>query len=161
MRVAPGVSVRVTHRPAVVDAPALLPGAALAIGVVMFKPILIVDDSPAIRSQVSQVLTQAGYAVIEACNGQEGLRQAWRASMAFCDVNVPGVDGVRFVERLRPLFVPVVMLTAQSRPELVARARTAGARGWMLKPFKPSHLLVLVRKLVGGRLEAAASPGGP
>lgn len=115
----------------------------------MSKRILVVDDSPTIRQQVCLVLTQGGYEVIEAKDGLEGLEQLVKASMAFCDVNMPRMNGVEFVEKVGKNGIPIVMLTTESRPELIERAKTAGAKGWMVKPFKPEHLLAVVKKLVG------------
>jgi two-component system chemotaxis response regulator CheY len=121
----------------------------LADEVRMSKPILVIDDSPTVRQQLCVVLSQAGYQVLEAKDGVEGLEQLTKASMAFCDVNMPRMNGVEFVEKVGKNGIPIVILTTESRPELIERAKSAGAKGWMVKPFKPEHLLAVVKKLVG------------
>lgn len=113
------------------------------------KKILVVDDSPAIRQQVSMCLIGAGYDVVEAQDGLEALSRTAGAAMCICDVNMPRMNGVEFVEKVGAGAMPVVMLTTEGRPELIERAKKAGAKGWMVKPFKPEHLLSVVKKLVG------------
>lgn len=113
------------------------------------KTILVVDDSPAIRQQVSLCLTTAGYTVVEAQDGLDALARTAGVSMCICDVNMPRMNGVEFVEKVGAGAMPIVMLTTEGRPELIERAKKAGAKGWMVKPFKPEHLLSVVKKLVG------------
>jgi two-component system chemotaxis response regulator CheY len=115
--------------------------------------ILIIDDSLMIRQQVSRVLASAGFEMLEARDGQDAL-DALDASpdtrLVFCDVNMPVMNGLEFLERLkaagRPTAVPVVMLTTEGQPELIQRAKSLGARGWIVKPFKPEMLLATARK---------------
>ena len=83
------------------------------------KKILVVDDSKTVRDQVRGILEAAGYAVEEAADGAEGLVAA----------------------------LPIVMLTTEAQLTLIARAKQAGAKGWIVKPFKPEHLVAAVRKL--------------
>jgi two-component system chemotaxis response regulator CheY len=118
----------------------------------MARTILIVDDSQTVRQQVSNALQGAGFDVVEAADGQEGLEQlAAHADVAavICDVNMPRMNGLELVEAMkgRTATVPVVMLTTEGQAELIQRARAAGARGWIVKPFKPDLLVAAVRKL--------------
>lgn len=113
------------------------------------KKVLVVDDSPTIRQQVSMCLTSGGYDVVEAQDGVEALTRTSGVSMCICDVNMPRMNGVEFVEKMGGGSIPIVMLTTEGRPELIERAKKAGAKGWMVKPFKPEHLLSVVKKLVG------------
>jgi two-component system chemotaxis response regulator CheY len=113
------------------------------------KKVLVVDDSPTIRQQVSMCLTSGGYDVVEAQDGVEALTRTAGVSMCICDVNMPRMNGVEFVEKMGGGSIPIVMLTTEGRPELIERAKKAGAKGWMVKPFKPEHLLSVVKKLVG------------
>jgi two-component system chemotaxis response regulator CheY len=69
--------------------------------------------------------------------------------MIICDVNMPRMNGIEFVEKVGGQKLPIVMLTTEGRPELIDRAKKAGAKGWMVKPFKPDQLLAVVRKLAG------------
>lgn len=119
------------------------------------KKILIVDDSATVRQQVGIALTQAGYAVAEAGDGQEGLDMLARGgiSLVICDVNMPRMSGLDMLENLkrdpRHAAIPVVMLTTEGHPGLVERAKKAGAKGWIVKPFKADLMISAVGKLVG------------
>ena len=122
----------------------------------MSKKIIVIDDSQTIRQQVSIVLAGAGYTIIEAEDGIEGaalIRGNADAALAICDVNMPRLSGIDMLESLRkedaPLELPVLMLTTEGRPDLIERARSLGAKGWIVKPFKPTMLLAAVKKLAG------------
>jgi two-component system chemotaxis response regulator CheY len=120
------------------------------------KAVLVVDDSLTVRQQVGLTLTSAGYQIVEACDGQEAvdaLRAHAEVAMVLCDVTMPGMDGLEFLETIKgdaagpP--VPVVMLTTDGSPDLIARAKRAGAKGWIVKPFQPHLLLAAVRRIAG------------
>jgi two-component system chemotaxis response regulator CheY len=120
------------------------------------KTILIVDDSLTVRQQVSMTLKAAGYNIAEASNGREGVdvvRSGIPIAMVICDVNMPVANGLEFLETIKgdapapP--VPVVMLTTDGSPELIARAKRAGAKGWIVKPFQSDLLLSAVRRIAG------------
>lgn len=124
----------------------------------MPKTIIVIDDSQVIREQVSIVLKQAGYEVVEAEDGVEGaaaIRNNPGASLAICDVNMPKLGGLEMLETISAQggasSLPVIMLTTEGRPDLIERARASGAKGWMVKPFKPTMLLAAVQKLVALR----------
>ena len=118
------------------------------------KSVLIVDDSLTVRQQVSLTLTSAGYQIVEASDGREGvdaLRAHAEIAMVLCDLNMPRMNGIEFLDSIRGdaagLPVPVVMLTTDGSPELIARAKRAGAKGWIVKPFKPEFLIATAKKL--------------
>jgi two-component system chemotaxis response regulator CheY len=119
------------------------------------KKILVVDDSATVRQQVGSALTQAGYAVVEAADGVEGLQLLEKGGIAMiiCDVNMPRMNGLEMLESLRRdvrhARIPVVMLTTEAQPAVVERAKKAGARGWIVKPFKPDLMIAAIGKLVG------------
>jgi two-component system chemotaxis response regulator CheY len=122
----------------------------------MPKTIIVIDDSQVIREQVSIVLKQAGYEVVEAEDGVEGaaaIRNNPGASLAICDVNMPKLGGLEMLESIGAQHgscsLPVIMLTTEGRPDLIERARASGAKGWMVKPFKPTMLLATVKKIAG------------
>jgi|SRR5262245_38108457 two-component system chemotaxis response regulator CheY len=122
----------------------------------MAKKVLIVDDSRTVRQQLGIVLTEAGYEVVEASDGLDGAEKIAASTdlaMVICDVNMPRMNGIEMLTFLKQdpkhANLLVLMLTTEGQPALIARAKAAGARGWIVKPFKPDLLLGTVRKLVG------------
>jgi two-component system chemotaxis response regulator CheY len=120
----------------------------------MSKTIIVIDDSETVRHQVKLVLDEAGYSVIEAEDGVAGaalIRANPDAALTICDVNMPRMGGLEMLEHVKALALPasppVVMLTTEGRPDLIDRARAAGAKGWIVKPFKPNMLLATVKKV--------------
>ena len=118
----------------------------------MAKKILVVDDSPTIRQQVSAALSQAGFLPVEASDGVDALTKLDAATaMMICDVNMPRMGGLDLVDKMhgdaRWTSVPVVMLTTESNSAQVDRAKKAGAKGWIIKPFKAELLVAAVHKL--------------
>lgn len=120
----------------------------------MAKTIMIVDDSLSIRQVVGITLKQAGYAVVEGKDGADALDKLkdQRVNLVISDVNMPNMDGISFVKALKQLpihkFTPVLMLTTESADDKKQQGQAAGARAWMVKPFKPEVLLAAVQKLV-------------
>lgn len=119
--------------------------------------IMIVDDSMTVRQQVAAALSGAGFQVVEAVDGEDGLAQIAREkdlALVICDVNMPRLNGLDMLDKLRAsdatATLPVLMLTTEGQPEYVMRAKALGAKGWMVKPVKPELLVSAVRKLTGG-----------
>jgi two-component system chemotaxis response regulator CheY len=122
----------------------------------MRKKIIVIDDSQTVRQQVAEVLGGAGYEIIEAEDGVDGarvIRSNPDAAMTICDVNMPKMGGLEMLDSLRtdekPVAFPVIMLTTEGRPDLIERARSSGAKGWIVKPFKATILLAAVKKIAG------------
>jgi two-component system, chemotaxis family, chemotaxis protein CheY len=120
----------------------------------MRRTVMVVDDSQTVRQAVSLVLSGAGFDVIEGVDGidaMEKLRQKPDVALIFCDVNMPRMSGIEMLESMRQdpavAGTPVVMLTSEGQASLVARAKDSGAKGWIVKPFKPEFLLAAVKKL--------------
>ena len=120
----------------------------------MSKQIIVIDDSRTARQQVCATLRDAGYEIIEGVDGRDGLAQIVAhplAALVVCDLNMPVLNGLEMLTLLRAehpaITVPVVMLTTEAQPALLQRAKAAGAKGWIVKPFKPEMLLAAVRKL--------------
>ncbi len=116
--------------------------------------ILVVDDSMMVRQQVGRVLSGAGFTIVEAGDGVEAMQMLAEfpdTKLVVCDVNMPRMNGVEFLETLasRGNGPPVVMLTTEGESELMRRAKTLGAKGWLVKPFKPDLLVAAAKKLVG------------
>ena len=114
--------------------------------------ILIVDDSLMVRKQVGTALKGLGYAVTEAVDGLDALDKLGGSPdtrLIVCDVNMPRMNGIEFLEKLSALgsSIPVVMLTTEGQPELIQRAKSLGAKGWLVKPFKAEFLAATAKKL--------------
>ena len=105
-----------------------------------------------VRLQVRRALMPAGYDVLEAGDGQDALAQldaAPETRLVVCDVNMPRMGGLEFLEQCRAngSTVPVVMLTTEGQVELIQRARSLGAKGWLVKPFTPEQLVAAANRL--------------
>jgi two-component system chemotaxis response regulator CheY len=121
----------------------------------MAKTILIVDDSASLRAVVKLALVHAGYDVLEAGDGKQGLAQldkAGKVHLIVSDVNMPNMNGIEFVTQVklhaRHKFTPVIMLTTEGQDAKKQEGRAAGAKAWMIKPFNPPQLLDAVSKLI-------------
>jgi two-component system chemotaxis response regulator CheY len=120
----------------------------------MSKKILIVDDSKTIRQQVNFTLAKAGFQVVEAEDGNDGLNKLKTTSdiaLVISDVNMPNMNGIEMLEAIRATgnfaSLPIIMLTTEGGQELIERAKQAGAKGWLVKPFKPEQLVAAATKL--------------
>lgn len=116
--------------------------------------ILVVDDSATLRQVVSIALKGAGYTVIEACDGKDALSRlnGQKINLIVSDVNMPNMDGITFVREAKKLpaykFTPIIMLTTEAGENKKQEGQAAGARAWVVKPFKPEQMLAAVSKLV-------------
>ncbi len=116
--------------------------------------ILVVDDSASLRSMVAFTLKKEGHQVTEAANGQEALTKADSGSfnLVLTDVNMPQMDGVTLCAELRKKpafkFTPILILTTESSAEMKQRGKTAGATGWLVKPFNPDTLLSTIKRVI-------------
>ncbi len=119
----------------------------------MSKIILTVDDSRTIRDMLSFTLRNAGFEVLEACDGLEGLNilKDKIPALIISDVNMPNMNGLDFVKAVRemPTFkhTPILMLTTEESDEKKRISREAGATGWIVKPFDPDKLIQVVNKV--------------
>jgi two-component system, chemotaxis family, chemotaxis protein CheY len=123
----------------------------------MAKTILVVDDSGTVRQQVSMALKQAGFETAQAADGREGLAMVdanRNISMVICDVNMPNMNGLEMVEKIKAKpenkSLPILMLTTEGQPSMIKRAKDAGAVGWIVKPFNASQLVQTAKHLTGG-----------
>mgnify|MGYP000892634880 FL=1 len=124
----------------------------------MNKTILIVDDSATLRASVNFVLTDAGFEILQAKNGTEGLerleeskRLGIKIDMIISDINMPVMDGITFIKEVKKgdfRFVPILILTTESENAKKMEGKAAGASGWLVKPFKPEQLVWVVKKFV-------------
>ena len=120
----------------------------------MSKTILIVDDSDSLRQVVNIALSGAAYNVIEACDGRDALSKlnGTKVHLIVSDVNMPNMNGIEFVKQAKQLpqykFTPVIMLTTENQQSMMEEGKKAGAKAWMVKPFKPAQMLQAVSKLL-------------
>lgn len=118
------------------------------------KTILTVDDSASVRQLLRVVLQGAGYEVLEAVDGVDGLSKlkGQELSLILTDVNMPKMDGLEFTRQARALpqykFTPIVLLTTESSAEKKQQGKAAGATAWIIKPFDPEQLLGVVKKVI-------------
>ncbi len=121
----------------------------------MAKTVLAVDDSRSMRQMVSFTLKGAGYDVIEAVDGEDGLAKSKGSTvhLVLTDQNMPNMDGLSLIKALRGLpqykTTPILMLTTESSDEMKVQGKAVGATGWLVKPFDPAKLLMVVRKVIG------------
>lgn len=120
----------------------------------MAKTVMIIDDSVSLRQVVTIALKNAGYEVIEACDGQDALSKLTgeRIHLIICDVNMPNMDGITFVKEAKKLpnykFTPVIMLTTESQEDKKLAGQAAGVKAWVVKPFRPERMIATVAKLI-------------
>ena len=116
---------------------------------------MTVDDSASVRQMVSFTLREAGYEVIEACDGEDALKKIGgkNINLIVTDLNMPNMDGIELIRNIRQSavnkFVPIIMLTTESQNEKKLEGKSAGATGWIVKPFKPEQLLAVIKKVIG------------
>lgn len=120
----------------------------------MAKKIMTVDDSATMRQMVKLTLSEAGYAVVEASDGRDALAKldGCAVDLVLTDVNMPNMNGIELTRQLRsrPGFgrTPILLLTTESDPGKKNEGRTAGATGWIVKPFSQEQLLAIVAKVL-------------
>lgn len=117
--------------------------------------ILVVDDSAAIRNEVSAFLKQNNFTVETANDGQDGLNKLkadGAIKLVISDVNMPNMDGLTMAEKVRSDLgnqaVHIIMLTTENDPNMKARGKAAGVKGWIVKPFNGANALGAITKLV-------------
>lgn len=120
----------------------------------MSASILTVDDSASLRQAIKIALTGEGYSVTEAADGSQGLARADEGDFALIitDLNMPVMDGLTMIRQLRAkpkhAGVPILFLTTESDADIKAQAKSAGATGWLTKPFNPDQLVTVVKKVL-------------
>jgi two-component system chemotaxis response regulator CheY len=116
--------------------------------------ILTVDDSPTIRHMLQSTLSEAGFDVLQAEHGEQGLKllQSNEVDLIISDVNMTVMGGFEFVTRVRDnpdyMGVPILFLTTEASDEFKQMGREIGATGWLEKPFDPEELLKVVRRVI-------------
>jgi two-component system, chemotaxis family, chemotaxis protein CheY len=116
--------------------------------------ILTIDDSKTMRDMLMLTLVDAGFDVLQAVDGQDGLEvlDKERVDLIITDINMPRMDGYEVIRQLRcnpnHKSTPILVLTTESESTKKNLAREIGATGWMVKPFDPDRLVATIRKVV-------------
>lgn len=119
----------------------------------MAKTVMIVDDSASMREVVGIALKSAGYGVIEGRDGKDALSKltGQKVHLIISDVNMPNMDGISFLKAVKQManyrFTPIIMLTTESGEAKKREGQAAGAKAWVVKPFRPEQLIGAVQKL--------------
>lgn len=121
----------------------------------MGRTVMIVDDSVSMRQLVTFTLRGAGFEVLEAADGAEGvnkLNMNGKVDVIITDLNMPTMNGIEFLKQVRSNYVhkftPVIMLTTESEQSKVLEAKAAGVSGWIIKPFTPEKLVETIKRFV-------------
>jgi two-component system, chemotaxis family, chemotaxis protein CheY len=120
----------------------------------MSTTILAVDDSRTMRQMIEGCLTLAGFSVVTAVDGSDGLAKlaGLEPDVIITDINMPVMDGYEFIANVRggthSPHAPILVLTTESSAEKKQRARDAGATGWIVKPFQPDRLVEAIRRVM-------------
>lgn len=116
--------------------------------------VLVVDDSATVRQQVTLTLSEEGFDVVEAVDGQDGAEKIAANSdikLVICDVNMPRLNGLDMLAKVKDDgtlgATPVIMLTTEGSADLIQRGKQLGAKGWVIKPFKAELLIAAAKKL--------------
>lgn len=116
--------------------------------------VLTVDDSRTILAMLHHTLTNAGFEVLQAENGQVGLDVLGRedVDVVITDINMPVMDGIEFIKRVRATgkhqSLPILILTTETSQDKRDQGRAAGGTGWIVKPFDPEKLVSVINKVV-------------
>ena len=120
----------------------------------MARTALVVDDSASMRQMVAYTLRQAGFQVIEASDGQDAIRKfdGQKVDLVITDLNMPNLDGIGLIRAVRGRpdgrYLPLLMLTTESQAAKKQEGKSAGATGWIVKPFHPAKLLEVIGKVL-------------
>lgn len=120
----------------------------------MASKIIVIEDDPLILKLISQTLQREGYEVVTATDGSEGLRKVRETHphLVVLDISLPGLDGYQVCHHLRSEHatskLPVIMVTAMSRPSDQRRGFETGADDYLSKPFVLSDLITRIRSLL-------------
>lgn len=119
------------------------------------KTILTIDDSRTMRDMLNMALSGAGFTVVQAVDGQDGLNALARqpVDLIITDINMPKLDGYGVIRAIRkdPAYnnTPILVLSTEGEQESKDIAKDAGATGWIVKPFDPDGLVNIVNSVCG------------
>ena len=122
----------------------------------MPKTVLVVDDSKSVRAVIGTTLKVAGYNVLQACDGQEGLdilsAGDEQIELIITDLNMPNLDGLSFIQEIKKLedysSTPICMLTTESEQSKLENGNAVSTDAWITKPVQPAHVINIVTGLL-------------
>ena len=123
----------------------------------MNKYIVVIDDSPTVRTSVEFAIKKLGFPIVQAENGVDALNKAKDLKekgdeiiLCVCDINMPQMDGITFIKEFRKddKFTPIIVLTTESEENKIEEGKKAGASGWIVKPFQPADLVGVVERFI-------------
>ncbi len=116
--------------------------------------VLTVDDSKTMLAMLHHTLSNAGFEVLQAEDGQQGLDvlNQEEVDIVITDINMPVMDGIEFIKNVRSSgkfqSLPILILTTESSREKRDQGRAAGGTGWIVKPFDPDKLISVINRVV-------------
>lgn len=119
----------------------------------MSKIVLTVDDSKTMRDMIAFTLSQNGFQVLQAEDGENAIQvlDNKKVDLIITDLNMPKLDGISLIRKLREnpnyKFTPILMLTTESDDTKKNEGKAAGATGWLVKPFNPEKLIQVIQKV--------------
>lgn len=121
----------------------------------MPKTVLVVDDSKSVRAVIGTTLQVAGYNVIQATDGQEGLdilNGDNHIELIITDLNMPNMDGITFIQEIKKMpdykSTPICMLTTETEQSKLEQGNSVSTDAWITKPVQPAHVINIVTRLL-------------
>jgi two-component system, chemotaxis family, chemotaxis protein CheY len=117
--------------------------------------VMVVDDSVSVRQSLKYIVEEMNYSVVEAGNGKEAIAGFTPdIKLVITDINMPEMSGIELVKSIRsgavtPKAVPIIIITTEAQPEMKEEGKAAGATAWIVKPFKPDELMMVIKKILG------------
>jgi two-component system, chemotaxis family, chemotaxis protein CheY len=116
--------------------------------------VLTIDRSRTVLAMLHHTLTNAGFEVVQAEDGQHALDilEREKIDVVFTEINIPVVDGIEFTKKVRASgkhsSLPIIFLTTETSQDQRDKGRAAGGTGWIVKPFDPDKLISVIHRVV-------------
>lgn len=116
--------------------------------------VLTVDDSRTILAMLHHTLSNAGFKVLQAEDGKQGLEvlKSESVDVVITDINMPVMDGIEFIKNVRASgqyqSLPILILTTETSQDKRDQGKAAGGTGWIVKPFDPDKLISVIHRVV-------------
>lgn len=116
--------------------------------------VLTVDDSRTILAMLHHTLSNAGFEVLQAEDGKQGLEvlKTETVDVVITDINMPVMDGIEFIKQVRASgahqSLPILILTTETSQDKRDQGKAAGGTGWIVKPFDPEKLISVIHRVI-------------